>query len=600
MSSYDYIIVGGGTAGLVLAARLTEDSSKRVLVLEAGEDLTADARLSVPAMWPTLLNTDADWKFRTVPQAGLNHREIAFPQGRLLGGSSALNGLSFTPSSKANVDAWAKLGNPGWDWASFSKSLAKSYTLTSESAAGTSGSGPLQLSFPKDTDNQWPEIWQHTIASLGFRKLGDPYTDQTCGPIIVADTIHPATKTRSYAANAYLEPARSRENLTVVTKAAVEKILFTKHGDGVTAEGVRYTRDSETHTATGKEIILTAGTINTPKLLELSGVGDASLLTKLGIDVVIDNPNVGENLQNHPMCGLSFQALDSEKTMDALARQDPTALQAAMAAYGQQLGPFARSGTNAAAQLPFPGIQSAEGRAEVKKLVEKYIAPSSAKTGGGNATFAEAQADFVRSVLTSPEEASGYYISFPGFASFGPDGTMAPPPAGAEKYFSVALLLTHPLSRGSTHIKSASPSSTEVEIDPQYFSHPLDIEVLARHLRFVESIANAEPLVSHLQVGGKRNATAPSAGAISSADTGLEQAKEYLRQTAVGAHHFTGTCSMMAKEMGGVVDAKLRVYGCPNLRVADASIIPLTPKANPQATVYGVAEHAAAIIKSGL
>jgi choline dehydrogenase-like flavoprotein len=497
------------------------------------------------------------------------------------------------------VDAWAKLGNPGWDWASFSKSQAKSYTLTSESAAGTSGSGPLQLSFPNDADNQWPKIWQQTIAGLGFRKHGDPYSEQTCGPVIVADTIHPSTKTRSYAANAYLEPARSRDNLTIVTKAAVEKILFTKHGDAVAAEGVRYTRDGEAQTATGKEIILTAGTINTPKLLELSGVGDAKLLTKLGIDVVIDNPNVGENLQNHPMCGLSFQTLDSENTMDALARQDPTALQAAMAAYGQQLGPFARSGTNAAAQLPFPGIQSAEGRADVERLIEKYITPGSTKTSD-NAAFTEAQADFVRSVLTSPEEASGYYISFPGFASFGPDGTMSPPPAGTEKYFSIALLLTHPLSRGSTHIKSASPSSTELEIDPQYFSHPLDIEVLARHLRFVESIANAEPLVSHLQPSGKRNATAPSAGAISTADTGLERAKEYLRQTAVGAHHFTGTCSMMAKEIGGVVDAKLRVYGCPNLRIADASIIPLTPRANPQATVYGVAEHAASIIKSGL
>lgn len=468
--------------------------------------------------------------------------------------------------------------------------------MTSEPAAGTSGSGPLQLSFPKDTDNQWPKIWQQTIAALGFSKDGNPYTDQVCGPIFVADAIHPATKTRSYAANAYLEPARDRKNLTIVTKAAVEKIIFTKNGDAVTAEGVKYTKDGADLTATGTEIILTAGTINTPKILELSGVGDARLLTKLGIDVVIDNPNVGENLQNHPLCGLSFQALDGEETMDGLARQDPTALQAAMAAYGQQLGPFARSGTNAAAQLPFPGIQSAKGKAEVEKLIAKYIAPGS----GGNTSFAEAQADFVRSVLTSAEEPSGYFMSFPGYASFNQDGTMAPPPPGTERYFSIALMLTHPLSRGSTHIKSASPTSTELDIDPRYFSHPLDIEVLARHLRFIESIAKAEPLVSHLQVGGKRNPAAESAGNFLAAETGLEQAKDYLRQTAVGAHHFTGTCSMMAKELGGVVDSKLRLYGCPNLRIADASIIPLTPKANPQATVYGVAEHAASIIKGEL
>ncbi|KAL7930100.1 alcohol oxidase [Trichoderma chlorosporum] len=596
MAGYDYIIVGGGLAGLVLAARLTEDSTKRVLVLEAGEDLTADARLSVPAMWPTLLNTDADWKFKTVPQAGLNNREISFPQGKLLGGSSAINGLSFTPSSKANVDAWAKLGNPGWDWTSFSKSLAKSFTLTSSAAGTTTGSGPLRLSFPNHTDNSWPKIWQDTLGSLGFRQSGESYTQQSCGPVTVADSIHPATKTRSYAGNAYLEPARSRENLTIVTGAAVGKIVFAKDGAAVTAEGVQYVKDGETQTARGKEVILTAGTINSPRLLELSGVGDAKLLAKLGIDVVIDNANVGENLQNHPMAGLSFETLDDAKTIDGLSRQDPAALQAAMAAYAQQLGPFASSGTNNAAQLPFPGIQSAEGKAEVEALIEKHITSAA---NGTNAAFAEAQAEFVRSILTSPEEASGYYISFSGFASFNPDGTMAPPPPGTEKYFSIALLLTHPLSRGSVHINSASQTSTDLTIDPQYFSHPLDIEIFARHLRFVESLAAAEPLASNLKAGGKRNPAAPSAGAFSTA-SGLEQAKEYLRRTAVGAHHFTGTCSMMPKALGGVVDAQLRVYGCPNLRVADASIIPLTPRANPQATVYGVAEHAATIIKSGL
>lgn len=508
-------------------------------------------------------------------QPGLNNRAISFPQGKVLGGSSAINGLSFTHSSKANVDAWFKLGNPGWDWASFSKSLAKAYTLTSPSADVT-GSGPLQLSYPKDTDNVWPSIWQQTLEGLGFPKSEDT-TKQSCGPIFVPDTIHPASKTRSYAGNAYLEPARSRENLTVIPKAAVSRILFDRTGNAVTATGIEYIKDNKTQTAAGKEIILTAGTINSPRLLELSGIGDAKRLEKLGIEVIVNNPNVGENLQNHPMCGLSFEAQDDEKTMDGLARQDPAALQAAMAAYAQQLGPFASSGTNNAAQLPFPGIKTAEGKAEVEQLISKYI--TSAKKGD-NAAFVEAQADFVRSILTSPDGASGYYISFPGYAAFNPDGTMAPPPPGTGKHFSIALLLTHPLSRGSVHITSA----TDVAIDPRYFSHPLDIEVLARHLGFVESIASAQPLASHLKAVEKRNAAA-------------DQAKEYLRQTAVGAHHFTGTCSMMPEALGGVVDAQLRVYGVSNLRIADASIIPLTPRANPQATVYGVAEHAAAIIK---
>ncbi|KAH7347709.1 choline dehydrogenase [Plectosphaerella cucumerina] len=542
-------------------------------------------------MWPTLLGTSANWGFTTTPQPGLGGRQIPFTQGRLLGGSSAINGMSFTPTSKANVDAWEKLGNDGWAWDQFAASFAKSFTPPS--AKGDEG-GPIKLSVPNDPENPWADVWYETLGGLGYPGDGDAFSGQVTGTFVNTDAIDPATRQRSYAGNAYLGPARERGNLTVLTQAAVEKVVFdTSNPASVVAEGVQYTKDGEIHTAkTGKEVILSAGAVNSPKILELSGIGSPELLKSLGIDVIIENEHVGENLQNHVMIGVSHQVREGLKTMDPVARQDPAALGAAMEAYGEQSGPLASSGTNAVAQLPFPGIETDEGRSELERLLaeHKSVPVDDGKT---TAAFAKAHEDFVTSVLSSADEASACYLSFPGFAWFQPDGHMAPPPQGSENYFSVAILLSHPLSRGSVHITSPSAASdpSKVAIDSRHLTHPLDVEVLARHLRLLGKITTSEPLASHLVEGGKRN---PGASASFS---DMDAAKDYVRATAVGGNHPVGTCSMMARELGGVVDSSLRVYGCANLRVCDASIIPILPRANLLATVYGVAEHAASMIR---
>lgn len=575
----------------MLAARLSEDPTVTVLVLEAGDDQREDPRIAVPSMWPTLLNTSANWGFKTTPQPGLNGRQIPFTQGRLLGGSSAINGMSFTPTSKANVDAWAKLGNESWAWEQFAPSFAKSYTSPS---AGDGQGGPIKLSVPNDPDNPWAGIWYDTLGGLGYPGGGDAFSGRVSGTFINTDAIDPATRRRSYAGNAYLGPASGRSNLTVLAQASVEKIVFdTSNTDGIVANGVQYTRNGQTHTAkVSREVILAAGAVNSPKILELSGVGNPEILQSLGIDVVVRNKHVGENLQNHVMIGVSHQARDGLRTMDPVARQEPTALGAAMEAYGKQAGPLASSGTNAVAQLPFPGIQTEEGKSDLERLLAEHMTrPVDDKTTTD--AFAKAHEDFVTAVLSSPDEASACYLSFPGFAWFQPDGLMAPPPMGPENYFSIALLLAHPLSRGSVHITSASAGAdpSQVAIDSRHLTHPLDIEVLARHLRLLETITASEPLASHLEQGGKRNPGAPETF------SDLDVARDYVRATAVGGNHPVGTCSMMARELGGVVDSSLRVYGCANLRVCDASVIPILPRANLLATVYGVAEHAASIIR---
>uniref|UniRef100_L2GI97 Aryl-alcohol dehydrogenase n=1 Tax=Colletotrichum fructicola (strain Nara gc5) TaxID=1213859 RepID=L2GI97_COLFN len=551
-AKYDFVIIGGGVAGLVIASRLSENPDIQVLVLEAGEDQTADPRVNIPALGPSLVKTPSDWQFKTVPQSGLGGREIGVPQGRLLGGSGALNGLSFTVTTRANVESWASLGNEDWDWPSFSAAQKKAYSIASDEAQ----SGPLKLSLPDNADSFWPKVWQDTIRELGFPNVCDPLSGQGVGSSLTPDTVDSATRTRSYAGSAYLQAAKSRSNLTVETGALVEKVVFKTGAGDIVAEGVQYTKDGEKKVATAqKEVILSAGALNSPRILELSGVGSAELLGGLGIDVVLDNPHV-----------------------------DPAAVGAAMEAYGKQSGPFSRSGTSATAQLPLPATEN------VGELFDKLKAEAP-KTRSTPA-FTEKLESFIRSVLTSSSEPSGYYLSFPGYALFNPDGTMAAPPPGDEKFFAFGLLLAPPLSRGSSHITSASLESPAVAIDPGYLTHPLDVELLARHVQQIEKIASTEPLRSQLKAGGKRVPAKPL--------TDLEEAKDFVRKTAVGAHHFTGTCSMMPRELGGVVDEKLRVHGIRNLRVADASIVPITVRANPQATVYAVAEKAADLIKSSL
>ncbi|KAI0007193.1 alcohol oxidase [Xylariaceae sp. FL0662B] len=582
--TYDIVIIGGGTAGLVLATRLSEDPRVQVVVIECGEDWKEDSHILTPGMWPLLSNSPSDWAFRTAPQKGLGDKELQVPQGRLLGGSSAINSFLFTPTSKATIDVWSKLGNKGWDFETFNESLKKAYTLH-KSPETTVGNGPIQLAVHKsEPENTWSKAWIEGLETLGF-PYSDPFSGTVCGPFDNPESVDPKKKQRSFSANAYLEPALDRANLTVLTSSTVTRILLKKMGlEDVIAEGVQIsTRDGLSRIITArKEVILAAGTINSPRLLELSGIGDVDVLQRLGIEVMVENPHVGENLQNHVFTGVVFDARDDEKTLDAYFRQEPDAGKAAMEAYAHGTGPLGSSSIVASAQLPFPGIQTDKGQQDLDQLLQSLDIEADLQRSPKTSTlFAAAKASFVRSILSSPTEASAHYV-------FGPaalDGSLG-------NHVTVAVMLSHPLSQGSVHITSASPeylsSNGGLDIDPRYLSHPLDLEVLARHVQFAEqAIGRAAPLSCRLK---------PRTELFGD----LEQAKQYVQHTAQGSHHYTGTCSMMSQDMGGVIDDKLRVYGCANLRVCDASIIPITPRANTQAVVYGLAEMGAEIIKGSI
>lgn len=325
-----------------------------------------------------------------------------------------------------------------------------------------------------------------------------------------------------------------------------EKILFDEERDesgDLRAIGVVYTdTDGRTKTVTAsKEVIITAGTLNSPKLLELSGIGDRGRLESLGISqILLDKPAVGQNLQNHIMCSLCFEVRPTQEkglgTMDSISRQEPAALGAAMETYTQrQAGPFSRSGTNATALLPLPTASLLKDNAIE---MDQYL-------GKDTAAFVQQQEQFARSLLSSPTGPSAHYLTFAGFAAVADDGSMANPPADDKTYFTIAVSLAHPLSRGSTHITSSSALSRPT-IDPAYLSHPLDLEVLSRHLRFVAStLSKSEPLASLIT----RNLGNAAVSADELED--LQNAKDFVTSKATGAAHYVGSCSMMPRELGG-------------------------------------------------
>ncbi|KAH6673176.1 glucose-methanol-choline oxidoreductase-like protein [Halenospora varia] len=575
---YDFIIVGGGTSGLVVATRLTEDPNTSVLVLEAGEDHSADPRVITPALWPSLLGTEVDWGYLSEAQTGLNGKRIPLSQGRLLGGSSALNGLAFVAPSRFSVDAWEKFGNPGWNWQSLSSYFQKSCTLTKPSDAActhlgldyvdetTSANfkGPVQASFAEEVSSPLPKAWVESFNNLGYTVSGDPFTGEAVGGYVNAMNIHPVTKQRSHAGNAYYEPARARTNLTIVTSAVVEEILLERQVTDVVAKGVAYTKDGKKQTATAsKDVILAAGVFNTPKLLELSGIGSTYLL--------------------------NFEVADGIATVDGLARKDMAAIGAAMATYQRdQSGLFATGGNFAGGFLPVTDFLTPDGKKDLKILLGSQILDDK--------LFSKDHSAFVESLLQTSNEGSGGFFSYSAQGNFIPEvaATGSNEIIGGSSpgnFLTICCMLLHPLSRGSSHITSSDPAA-KMAIDPAYLSHQLDLEVLARHVRFIGKIASSEPLASFLKPGGRRSNGAPT----NLED--LELVKEYVKKAALSAWHPTSTCAMLPLEKGGVVDPELKVYGTKNLRIVDASVIPLATRGNSQTTVYAVAEKAADLIKA--
>ncbi|OJK01625.1 hypothetical protein ASPACDRAFT_77338 [Aspergillus aculeatus ATCC 16872] len=589
----DYVIVGGGTSGLVLAARLSEgDSARSVIVLEAGKNLVDDPRVQTPALWTTLMGSEADWQYQSTPQAALGDRVIKEPQGKLLGGSSGINGQAFVAPTKAGIDGWEKLGATGWTWANLSPYYRKAFTLQlpdedTRDHIGTSWvdpevngtSGPIKVSFPAVRQDPLSKAWIDTFRGMGYGVTGDPFSGVSTGGYSNLAAVDAETKTRSYAATGYGVPAIQRPSVRILTKAVAHRILLSSGESGVTATGVEADFEGQAIVIKAKrEVILTAGALNTPRLLELSGIGGKAILDKFNIPVVIDNPNVGENLQDHLMSGISFEVKPGVMTGDPLLRQEPDAVQTALQLYAEhKAGPMTVGGVQSCAYMP---IIEYHGHQEAKR--------AHFETFPGHP---DARHEVIRDIYGQLDAPTCSMFMFLAQANLHQDGKSF---VGQEllpgNYLSLGLSQSLPFSRGTVHIASSDPDAPPT-IDPRYFSNPLDLDIMARNLLDVERLHGLKPIANYLVVDGRRNH--PDAFL-----TDLESAKKYLRDTATTTYHSCGTVAMLPREKGGVVDESLRVYGTTNLRVCDASIFPLIPAANIMSTVYAVAERAADIIRA--
>jgi choline dehydrogenase len=527
-SEYDYVIVGAGSAGCVLANRLSADGRHRVLLLEAGPP-DRNPWIHIPIGYAkTMFHPVLNWRFYTEPDPGMNGRKVYGPRGRTLGGSSSINGLICIRGQREDYDAWAALGNAGWSYAVVLPWFrALEHNVRGEDAFH-GADGPLWAS---DIGEAHPLVDAFVDAAV---ELGIPRNDDFNGATQEGAGYYQLTTRhglRCSTAVAYLRPASSRPNLDVRTGAHATRVRF----DGRRARGVVYRREGRDVEANARrEVILAAGALQSPQLLQLSGIGPPALLRRFGIDVVHALPGVGENLQDHLQARMIFRCARPITTNDALATWRGK-LRIGVDFVFRRRGPMA------------VGINQ-----------------------GG--LFARAMPD-----ATRPD------VQFH-FATLSSD--MAGSPVHTFSGFTMSVCQLQPESRGSVRITTADPLAAPA-MQPNYLSTPHDRATLLAGLRLARRLAQTRAMAP-LVAGEYR----PGADATSDDDL-----LEFARNTAGTIFHPSGTTKMgPASDPMAVVDTSLRVRGCDALRVVDCGIMPVLVSGNTNVPVVMIAEKASASI----